>query len=258
MAEILEIEWWRLGLAMSLMLVPILLLVFYETGLGKSVLIAGARMIVQLILVGVYLEYLFERNSLLLNGIWIVIMLVVAGMTILRRSELPLLRFLPAVFFALALAMLPALGVFLGFVLASPDALHARYIIPITGMLLGNGLQSGIIGLSKFRGAMCEKRSYYEYLLACGANRREALVEFKRDALKAAMSPAIATLSTIGLISLPGMMTGQILGGSAPMEAVKYQIMIMTAIFSGNATALVLAIEFVIRGMLGPDDLPRL
>lgn len=107
----------------------------------------------------------------------------------------------------------------------------APYLIPMIGMLMGNALQGNVISLERFYSSLKSDRDIYELMLFNGVSRWEAITPFINQALSAAISPAVAGMMTIGLVSLPGMMTGQILGGTVPIEAIKYQIVIMGAIF---------------------------
>ncbi|HYW35977.1 MAG TPA: ABC transporter permease, partial [Balneolaceae bacterium] len=132
---------------------------------------------------------------------------------------------------------------FLKFVIRLPKILAAQYTIPITGMVLGNCLRSNVIGINAFYYSINENRERYRFYLASGAERSEATFPFFRDALKKSANPTLATMATIGLVSLPGMMTGQILSGSSPVTAIKYQIMIMLAIFSGTVLSVYLGLK---------------
>jgi putative ABC transport system permease protein len=133
---------------------------------------------------------------------------------------------------------------FLGFVIGLKNMLTARYFIPITGMLLGNSLKNVIIALDAFYRRIDAEEVTYRWLLGNGAEHSEALLPFMQQALRKAFNPLIATTAVMGLISLPGMMTGQILGGSDPMVAVKYQIMILIVIFSSTILNVWLTIRF--------------
>jgi putative ABC transport system permease protein len=110
-------------------------------------------------------------------------------------------------------------------------------------MILGNCLRADIIGVRTFYESLKKEEKAYLLSLSQGANLREALLPFVRDACQAALAPTVATISTVGLVSLPGMMTGVILGGGNPMTAIKYQIAIMIAIFAGTALTVILAIR---------------
>jgi putative ABC transport system permease protein len=109
-------------------------------------------------------------------------------------------------------------------------------------MILGNCLKSNVIGLQEFYYTLREQRDRYYFYLCSGAVRSEAIRPFFRQALHKAANPTLASIATIGLVSLPGMMTGQILGGSSPLVAIQYQIIIVLAIFAGTILSVFLAI----------------
>jgi len=214
--------------------IPLAMLLFYRTALVRPAAIAAIRMTVQLIFVGIYLKYIFQYNNMWLNILWVLVMMVVAAATIGSRSELKHKYFLLPVLVGVLAGVSITESVFLFAVLDLENVFDARYFVPVSGMILGNCLQSSIIGMKSFYYGLHRDENIYKYYLACGASRNEALLPFMQEALKNSFNPAIATMATIGLISLPGMMTGQILGGSLPLTAIKYQIMIMIAIFSGT------------------------
>ncbi len=124
---------------------------------------------------------------------------------------------------------------------------QTRYLIPLAGMLLGNCLTGNILVLERFYSAVGERYEQFMGDLLLGASLYEALQPFIRNALQAALSPIVATLTTLGVVALPGMMTGQILGGAEPVEAVIYQIMIMLGIASSMVICAVLNIVLSIR-----------
>ena len=137
--------------------------------------------------------------------------------------------------------------VFVGPILRPSNSLDARYVIPLAGMVLGNCLQANIIGLKYFYEAIAKNEKAYHLSLAQGARLQEAVQPYFRDALQAALLPTVARMATIGLVALPGMMTGVILAGADPMAAIKYQIAIMIAIFSGTAVTVYLAIRLTVK-----------
>jgi putative ABC transport system permease protein len=158
----------------------------------------------------------------------------------LRRNKKLIISLFAATFLGIILIDL----FFLKFVIQLPNILAAQYTIPITGMVLGNCLRSNVIGINEFYYSIHEHKERYRFYLANGANQKEALFPFFRTALKKSANPTLASIATIGLVSLPGMMTGQILSGSSPLIAIKYQIMIMLAIFSGTILSVYLGISF--------------
>lgn len=254
--DIIELSWIQLGIGFIALLIPAWILWHYKTGLNKKLAIATVRMTLQLLFVGYYLEYLFEYDNPWINTAWIMVMVGVADFATIDRSELNrkkslIIPIFVATFFGIIVIDL----FFLEFVIQLPKFLAAQYAIPITGMVLGNCLRSNVIGINDFYYSLKEQQERYQFYLACGATRPEALFPFFRQALKKSANPTLATMATIGLVSLPGMMTGQILSGSSPMTAIKYQIMIMLAIFSGTILSVYLGIKLSNRSVFFENDM---
>lgn len=248
--EIIDLSWWQLGIGFIILVVPAYILWKFKTGLNKKLWIATLRMTLQLLFVGYYLEYLFELDNPWVNMAWILVMVAVADFATIDRSELKRKKSLVLpIFAATFLGIIVIDFFFLELVIQLPKVLAAQYTIPITGMVLGNCLRSNVIGINAFYYSIDEHEERYQFFLASGATRSEAVFPFFRDALKKSANPTLASMATIGLVSLPGMMTGQILSGSSPMIAIKYQIMIMVAIFSGTILSVYLGIRFSNRSV---------
>jgi putative ABC transport system permease protein len=244
MGNVIDISYLKLFAGYALMLIPVIVLWYFKTGLVKDTIIAVIRMTVQLLLVGVYLEYIFKINNAALNVAWVLVMSLISSYTIIRRGGLRYRLFFLPVLFSGIISIAVTDAYFLGYVIKLHNIFDARYFIPITGMLMGNTIRTVILSLDSYYGRIDENRTEYRWYLANGATRQEALLPFMRDALRVAFNPTIATTAIMGLISLPGMMTGQILGGSDPSVAVKYQIMLMITIFSSSILNVVLTIYF--------------
>lgn len=241
----------------AMLLIPAALFLYLKLPLLGEMALATVRMTLQLILVGLYIELLFSLNRWWVTALWLLIMLLVANVTTLRRAGRRDLRLFPQTLIGLLLGtVLPLSVLLLGAV--RPEPLYdARYLIPLGGMLLGNSLRANIIALERFLSGLRDRYEEYLSALSLGASRFEALLPTIRDALGAALSPTIATIATIGLVSLPGMMTGQILGGSSPMTAITYQIAIMVAILASTAITSFLNLLLTIRTAFDPYDVPR-
>ncbi len=240
--NIVDISWWDLSIAYLLLLIPISVFWYFKTGLVKDTVVAAVRMTLQLLALGVYLEILFRLNNAWLNSLWWIIMVLIASYTTVKRSELSQKLFFMPSSIALIIAIFLIDLYFLKVLLHLDFFFESRYFIPITGMLLGNALRTNIIALNSYFGKLVAERSFYRFALANGATFREALTPFFREAIKKAFNPSIATMSIMGLISLPGMMTGQILSGTSPATAIKYQIMIMITIFVTSMLTVMLTI----------------
>ncbi|WP_394203344.1 ABC transporter permease [Shewanella waksmanii] len=258
MQATIDISWYAVGCFMLILAIPALINFRFELKLGKEISIATLRMTVQLMLVGVYLGLLFELNSLWLNLAWLAIMLMVGASAILGGAKLPKKVLFFPITAALLIATLPLMGLLL-MVLLQPDPVYsAQYLIPLAGMLLGNCLSGNIVALQRLFTAFSEKRSDYESALVLGATPKQAAWPFIQSALQQSQAPILASMATTGLVTLPGMMTGQILGGTDPIIAVKYQLIIMVAIFTMLTISVTLALLLTLKVSLQPTGFIRI
>jgi len=210
----------------------------------KATIIAIIRMIVQLSLVGLYLQYIFDLNNPFLNLAYIILMMNIASFSITKSCGLKLRNLLFPIFLSMAIPNVLMIFFINTFVIRLENIMDARYLITIGGMLLGNILSGDIIGLNTYYRGIKENKDVVNYDLALGATLYQASKPFLKDAINASIKPTIASMATIGLVSLPGMMTGQILGGSLPYEAIMYQITIMLAIYISRYLNIILVISF--------------
>lgn len=237
-----EITWLSLGLASLILLLPIFIFQYFKTGLVKPTVYAFLRMGGQLTLVGLYLKFIFKWNNPWINLLWIVIMIAVASLMVTSRSDIR------KKYFALPVALSIVVNVIIngaifGFIILSPNnILDARYLIPLMGMVIGNTLNSTIIGIRTFFKSLIKEEDRYKFYIMSGATRKEALFPFVSESLKEAFNPVIASTAAIGLIWLPGMMAGQILGGQDPLIAIKYQILIVISIFVGSVVTMFVSV----------------
>lgn len=236
------IQIWGLLIGYGLLIVPFAILIWAKVPLMGRVAMAVVRMTLQLLFVGLYLQVVFKMNQPWLNGLWVLVMIVVADFSILRNSGLRFRKLAVPLFISLLVGTAVPLLYFVGAILWRPNVLEARFIIPIGGMILGNCLRSDVIGLRKFFQSIRSGEKAFNQQLADGATLPEATRPYLTAALHEATAPSIATMATIGLVSLPGMMTGVILGGADPRVAVMYQIAIMIAIFTAMTLTILLAI----------------
>ena len=241
---------------LALLLIPIGIFIYLQLGLVRELLLSALRMVVQLTFVGLYLKYIFQLNNAWVNLLWVLIMMTAANTSILGKSGLKRRLFFWRSLAGVATSTLIVSGWFI-LVAIRPDPFYdARYVIPITGMILGNCQRSNVLSLERFFSGIRKNENEFMTYLLLGANLREAVRPYLRDAVKAAVNPAIATMGTMGIVSLPGMMTGQILGGAMPVEAIKYQIGIMLCIFTSMVIAAL--INILLSLPVAFDDFQRL
>jgi len=242
MKEIVDINIYSLALGFLLLLIPIAGFIYFKVKIVTETLIALVRMVVQLSLIAVYLEYIFEWNNAYINTAWVLAMILVGAFTTIKRVGLNYRYFLLPFFLAGFTSILILDTFFLGIVIQLDYVFDARYFIPISGMVLGNALNHNIVGVSTYFDRLAKEQDMYYFLLINTGDRKQTLAPFISEAIRKGLNPLIATMSVIGLISLPGMMTGQILGGSSPVVAIKYQILIMVAVFVGSTLNLLISI----------------
>lgn len=239
-----------------LILIPAYFLYHYKTGLVRDTIVAAVRMTVQLFLIGFYLKYMFQYNQWWLNLLWVVIMAGVASHTVIHRTKLPLRRMFVPITVALICSVALTDFYFMGLIVRQDNLFEARYFIPISGMILGNMLSANVIALNTYYGALRREQTLYLYRLANGASAAEARAPFMRDAIVKSFNPTIASMAVMGLIALPGTMTGQILGGSDPDVAIKYQIMLMIAIFASSLISVLLTLFFTRKHTFDQYEMP--
>lgn len=242
MGTTIDISYWGLGIGMLLLLVPIYFFHRFKTGLVKPTVVGALRMVVQLFLIGIYLKYLFLWNNPWVNFLWVFIMIYTGTETALSRTRLKRgILMIPIAVGFLASALLVGLY-FLGVVLQLDNIFGAQYMIPIFGILMGNMLSSNVIALNTYYTNLMREQQLYYYLMGNGATRHEATAPFVREAIIKAFSPAIANMAVMGLVALPGTMIGQILGGSSPNVAIKYQMMIIVITVTASILSLMMTL----------------
>ncbi len=245
--ETVDLSIFSLSLTFLLLVIPITLSLFFGFKLIKSLLYSVTRMAIQLVLIGIFLKYLFLWNNALLNTAWLIMMITVAVFSAIKHSSIKISKVLIPSLIAFSTATFIVLLYLNSVVLPLDNIFDARYLIVLGGMLLGNSLRGNIIGISTFYKNIKNDTKKYHYTLSLGASKYEALLPYFRESVQLAIKPSIASMATMGIVSLPGMMTGVILGGADPETAIKYQIMIMLAIITSTITSVVLTIILTMR-----------
>lgn len=237
-----DISYLSMAIGLLLLAIPVYLFYRLKAKLIQSTIIATVRMVVQLYLIGLYLRYLFEWNSPLINLVWVLLMVLVATFTAARRTHLRLRTMAVPLFAGLLVTAIVVGMYFLIFVLRLEHPFDARYFVPIMGILMGNMLSVNVIALNTYYDQLQREQHLYYYLLGNGATHMEAVTPFARHAVEKSFAPCIANMAVLGIVSLPGTMIGQILGGSAPGIAIKYQMMITVITFSASMLSLMLTL----------------
>jgi putative ABC transport system permease protein len=245
MSSVIDLSWWQLALAAVLVLALAGSMWLTRLGLGGSLLIAAGRTVVQLALVGVVLEALFAVGALGWIALMALAMLLLAGREVMVRQKhrftggwafgIGTVSMFVSAFSVTVLALVVVIG---------PDPWYSpQYAIPLLGMLLGNTMTGVALSLDRLTESAWRERALIEHRLMLGQTWVEAISEIRRNAMRSGMIPIINAMAAAGLVSLPGMMTGQILAGSPPALAVKYQILIMFTIAAGTGFGTMAAVS---------------
>lgn len=229
-------------IAFLLLAIPCVFDRVYGLGLLKSLFSSVARMSGQLFLTAVFLIYLFEWNNAPANILWLAVMIVFAVHSAVRSASMKFRSILAPVFLSFSAATFPVV-LYINYLVIRVDyVFDARYLVVLGGMLLGNSLRGNIIGIDSFYHSIRKDSKRYRYILSLGAGMHEAVLPYLRDGVSLALKPAIASMATMGIVFLPGMMAGVILGGQEPAVAVKYQVVIMLAITASTFASVILTI----------------
>ncbi|GAN67782.1 ABC transporter permease [Acetobacter orleanensis] len=234
-------------------------------GIQKALVIAASRMVVQLVLAGSLLLLIFGRSSVWLTVAMLVFMLAAASYEVGTRQ---LVRLTPGWHFAIGggstvtgTVIVALIGLLTA--LQPHPWYQARIAIPMTGLLLGNVMNAVSLTMNTVLSTISRERSAIEARLTLGATRAEAMNFTIQQAIRTALIPTLNQMAAAGIITLPGIMTGQILAGMNPLEASKYQIVLMSLIVSGNMIGATLAAILTAarlsdtRGRLRMDHLAR-
>jgi putative ABC transport system permease protein len=215
-----------------------------SVGLGKSIIIASLRTCIQLLLVGLVLQWVFTSARLELVLTITVVMLAVAGWEVMVRQDR---RFsgwwgYGLGTFSMFLSSFVVTFLTLAFIIGPHPWYEPRYAIPLLGMVLGNTMTGVALSLNGLTKTATQERGKIEARLMLGQSPQEAMSDIRRQSIHNGLIPIINAMAAAGIVSLPGMMTGQILAGNPPVEAVKYQILIMFMIAVGSGFGSIAAV----------------
>lgn len=243
---------WQLLLSVVLVLITGIISALLQLGLLKSLIWGTIRAFIQLTLIGYILTYIFEINNLVVIIPIIMLMSFIASREATRRVEGPSNQVWRS--FVSLTASTFIVGVIVLVLVISPHPWYSAHImIPIFGMLLGNSMNAIALSLDRMYSEVYSHSEEVEQLLCFGATPWEAIMKYARKALVAGMTPSINALMVVGLVSLPGMMTGQIIAGMNPQSAVRYQFVVMIMITACAAIGCLIIIGLSYKQMFNDD-----
>jgi putative ABC transport system permease protein len=221
------INWPELALTFALVMVAMAISAWQRLGLARGFAIGAVRAVVQLVAVGYVLAFLISTQRWYLVLLALLVMLIAATITATDRQK----SGRRTLFVISGTSMLIGAGITLAYVDTVVLRLHPwydpRYLIPLFGMIIGNSMNGAALAAERLNSEMELRRGEVESYLALGASPARASAEAVRRALIASLMPTVNMLMVVGLVSLPGMMTGQIISGQSPLTAVRYQIVVV-------------------------------
>ena len=215
--------------------------------LEKQLIIGSLRTIFQLIMIGYIIEYIFHLNRWYIVLLALSFMVLVATQTAAARQKKKIKGLFGLMGFSIFLGTFITTFIVTFVVLKIDPWYSPVYLLPLAGMILGNSMNSAAIAGERFYSELHSRLQQVETLLILGHDFKFACAKAKREAVKAAMIPTLNSMMTVGLVALPGMMTGQILAGANPVLATKYQIIVMLMIASTVTITSVIFVNLSMR-----------
>jgi putative ABC transport system permease protein len=244
--------WWGVGTSVLLVVITVAVVVREQLGLGREVVVASVRAVVQLAAVGALLGVLFTHTGLPGSLLWVVGMVAVGARVAGSRGRgVPHATWVSAA--AIGAGVVSTLGLL---VLAQVVDAQPRVVVPVGGMVVSAATRGASVVLLRLGEEAVAARRAIEARLALGLPASEAFAPHRRLALRTALVTDIDAVKTVGLISLPGAMTGLLLAGVDPLTAIRYQVVVMYMLLSAVAVAGLVASRLGTRQLF--DDAQRL
>lgn len=224
-------------LASLLVCIPIVISYKEHLGLTKDIIVSVLRAIIQLIFVGYILDIIFGLDNKFALIFFVVVMTINAAINAKKRG-----KGIKRVGIISFIAILFGAGITLIFlILAGAVDFTAKEVIPISGMLISNSMVAIGLSFKQMENSFQLRRNEIEVKLSLGADMKVASKEIIRESIRIALIPTLDSAKTLGIVALPGMMTGLILAGTPPMEAIKFQIMVTFMILTAGSIAIIIS-----------------
>lgn len=222
-----------LALTLIFVVIPLILSKTLKLGLEKDTIIATVRSIIQLLIVGYILKFVFDSESLLYIFLMVILMIVAATQNARKKGK-QIKGITWKIVVTLVLVEVLTQGILLGFKIIPPTA---QYIISISGMVVGNSMVLSILFLNRFTAEVEAHQDRAELILSLGGTPKQAIHHQLINSIKASMIPTIESQKTMGLVQLPGMMSGQIIAGADPIQAVQFQLLVLFLLLTTAAVS---------------------
>jgi putative ABC transport system permease protein len=234
MQDLIKLDLVDLVIGVGLMAIAIGLSAWERLGLELNLALATGRTILQLLVLGYVLDFIFAfNNPWAVLGI-LAIMLTIAAIVARNRISQKIPQVLPLVWGAIFISTFITLF-YTNFLIIQPDRWYEpQYLLPLGGIILGNAMNAAAIAGERLVSTINSSHVEIETHLSLGATPMQAITQYRKDAIKAGLIPTLNQMTLIGMVALPGITTGQLLGGVRPLDAVSYEILIIFAIAFTN------------------------
>jgi len=222
-----------LALTLIFVAIPLILSKTLRLGLEKDTIIATVRSIIQLLIVGYILKFVFDSESKVYIFLMVVLMIVAATQNARKKGK-KIKGITWKIVVTLVVVEALTQGILLGLKIVPPTA---QYIISISGMVIGNSMVLSILFLNRFMAEIEDHQDQTELILSLGGTPKQAVNNQLINSIKASMIPTIESQKTMGLVQLPGMMSGQIIAGADPIQAVQFQLLILFLLLTTAAVS---------------------
>jgi putative ABC transport system permease protein len=251
-SPLIELSLFKMLVSFTLVAAALAVSLRQRLGLARTMLWGTFRTVVQLIAVGYVVHVLFTLNDPLPVLAVLAVMLGAAAWTATGRQPLRRMPLLPLATGSLAIGAGLTVVMVVVVIVGARPWYDPRYLIPLSGMILGNAMNAMAIGLERLERELRDGRRRVEAVLALGGSPSQAAAAPERHAMRAALTPIMNSMMIVGLVQLPGIMTGQILAGADPLTAVRYQALVMFMLLSGNSLSAAIAVRRARRRYFTP------
>ncbi|QYA33404.1 iron export ABC transporter permease subunit FetB [Macrococcus psychrotolerans] len=226
----------QISLAFIFVIIPLVMSAVLKLGLEKDVIIAAVRSTIQLMIVGYILTFVFEGNHPIYMFLMILLMIVAATQNIIKKGQ-GIRGITWKIVLTLIVVEVLTIGILTGFRIIP---FEPRYVIPISGMMIGNAMVLSLLFLNRFLSELDQNDEQIELILSLGGTPKQAIHRVLMTSIKNSMIPTIESTKTMGLVQLPGMMSGQIIGGADPLVAAQLQLIIIFLLMTAATLSSVL------------------
>ena len=254
MDNLISLDTVDLVLCLGMIGIAIAISLWQKLGLEKQLAYSAVCSLMQLIAIGYILDIVFAIDDWWAVVAILIVMVTIASIVARNRIDGKLKGLLPTVVLSLVASSAFTLGYIILLIIQPDSWYEPQYLIPLAGMLFGNAMNSASLAGDRLLSNINQNRLEIETHLSLGATPTQAISNYKKEAIRTGLIPILNNMVVMGLVSLPGMFTGQVLGGSDPLDAASYQILIVFAIVLTNIIATVLVTQGIYKRFFNQEE----